>query len=497
MSLRQKILFGIIAIYSLTLTVLAILLSLDQTNLDRFNREQRDREVEQFNELWADRFAQVSKDMERKLEIGDVRPLLEWSSWRFLEDPVLFSALGGEEIFINPAGAPDPDRPFDSDRIRDRIKQAIERRDFVRDGNYAAYRLSEHTGVWFKLPLATDIGPVSRINARAVFILMVIGIPLMTLISYALLTRVVIRPLEQLQEANRRVAGGDYSLELPARRGHGGDEMDVLFGTFNSMLRDVRDYHHNLEQRVQEATEKIRSAERRLVTAQRLAATGKLAAGIAHEINNPLGGMINIARNLQTREYDAEKQAEYLELILDGLERIQAIVQKMLPLSIREVQPQDVDLRKVLHQVRELVQYRIRSSASVRLDLELAPGELTVFGDPHELHQVYLNLAINALDALGEDGGRVVIRARADGSWITSSVEDDGAGMSEEQIQQAFDLFFTTKDAGEGTGLGLSIVHNIVDNHGGSVSIRSGLGEGTCVEVRLPCAGRPASQEMT
>jgi len=488
MSLRREILFGIIAIYSLTLGILATLVSLDLAARERADREQRRREAREKNELLVQLVRGLISEQMGELDQVRIRELLDWETWDLVDNPVLLTVERGEETFINPAGVPAADRSLDSERIRALITRAIEERRIIsgEDYNYVAASLDPGVtgwGVYFEPPVSTtEYRPL--VDARLLAILMAVGIPLITLVTYGLLTRVVIRPIERLQTANRRVAAGDYAAELPQTGRN--DEIDELIRAFNSMLRDVRDYHHNLEERVREATEKIRRTERRLITAQRLAATGKLAAGIGHEINNPLGGMINIARNLMRREHDAAKQREYLELILEGLERIQSTVRKMLPLQIREVQPQVVDLRKVLRQARELVRYRTEQ-AGIRVSLELGAEPLPVFGDPHELHQVYLNILINSVDAIGSDG-EIRLRAHREDGWIETFVKDTGCGMTEHQIQDAFDLFYTTKEAGEGSGLGLSIVHNIVDNHGGAVTIRSRPGEGTSVEIRFPVA---------
>ncbi len=497
MSLRQKILFGIIGIYSLTLGILASLLSLDLAARERLERDRRRDEIEEKNSLITGLVRGLVSNKLQQLSEIDVRDLLEWDYWNRIHDPVLLVIEASEEIFINPAGAPPPGRTIDSERIRRMIETAIETRRTVEEGDYVAVYLEAGSdeggsrwGLAYKRPEGSVLPYRPRVDARTIFILMVVGIPLITLVTYGLLTRVVIRPIEQLQEANRRVARGDYSSELPARRGAGTDEIDVLIESFNSMLRDVRDYHQHLEERVEEATEKIRATERGLVVAQRLAATGKLAAGIAHEINNPLGGMINIAHNLIHKDLDREKRREYAELLQDGLERIRATVGKMLPFSFREAKPQIVDLRRVLRQSRELIRYRTeREGVSV---VERFPDrELRVFGDPHELHQVYLNIFINALDAMSDAGGEISVEAEVASGWITTIVRDTGCGMTPEQIENAFDLFYTTKGAGEGSGLGLAIAHNIVENHGGSIAIRSAPPEGTSVEIRFPVADGP------
>jgi len=492
MSLRYKILFGIIAVYALTLGILAVLLSFDLDRRERAASDQRREEILQTNRYVSVLLKELVETYLKRFDRISIRDLLEWPEWSRLRDPVLLTTEQGEETFINPLGARRRLGNPDTSVIRADVEEAIRENRILFKGGFVAAPLDvqgegETTwGLHCRVPIPASESFRPLVDVRMVFILMVIGIPLITLVTYGLLSRLVFRPIEMLREANRRVAKGDYASELPrsARR----DEIEELIGSFNSMLRDVRDYHENLEQKVREATEKIRRTEQRLITAQRLAATGKLAAGIAHEINNPLGGMINITRNLRHREYEAGKREEYLELILSGLERIQATVRKMLPLSIHKVQPQVVDLRKALAQVLELVRFQT-GGKGIRLSMELPPGEFSVFGDPHELHQVYLNLVMNAVDAIGKEG-EIRVRGRLEPPWVVTWIEDTGCGMTEAQISEAFDLFYTTKGGAEGSGLGLSIVHNIVDNHGGAVSIRSRPGEGTSVEVRLPLAAR-------
>ncbi|MBI1852852.1 MAG: HAMP domain-containing histidine kinase [Planctomycetes bacterium] len=339
-------------------------------------------------------------------------------------------------------------------------------------------------------PLAPDPPEYHPIpSLRSIFLIMAFGTSLIIVVTYVLLSSFVLRPLADLEEASRRVSRGDYSrpITMPSRD----DEIAQLVASFNLMLRDVRDYHGHLQERIDEATDRRRSAEHRLVIAQRLAATGKLASGIAHEINNPLGGMINMSRALSRRDLSDEKRREYVALMIEGLERIQETVKKVLQFSPREVKPQIVDLGTVLDRAVGLVQHRL-DRQHVALVREGPSAPVAVFGDPHELQQVFLNLVINALDAVGDvrRPGQITIGCRTSSGEVAVAIRDNGCGMTEEQRSQAFDLFYTTKPAGEGTGLGLSIVHNIVQNHGGRVELRSERGTGTTVEVTLPIASR-------
>ncbi len=320
---------------------------------------------------------------------------------------------------------------------------------------------------------------------QKVYIVFLVGVVLIIVVIYVLLSRAVIRPIERLDRAAQRVAAGDYSRPvLPAGRN---DEIDNLIETFNAMMLEVGSYRYNLEARTQEARQQAKAAEKNLVIAQRLASTGKLASGIAHEVNNPLGGMLNASRRLvREPRLDQAKHDEYVDLIIDGLLRIQETVKKILRFTPHQVAPQPVDIDTVLRRALSLASHRIEQEPT-ELTADV-PADALVFGDPFELQQVFLNLLINALDAVAEADreGEIKILGRVEGAELVVSISDNGIGMSEEQISQAFDFFYTTKEVGEGTGLGLSISHNVIQNHGGRIEIKSTPGEGTTMSVVLP-----------
>ncbi|MHC5036885.1 MAG: sensor histidine kinase [Planctomycetota bacterium] len=308
-------------------------------------------------------------------------------------------------------------------------------------------------------------------------------------ITYLVLDRRVLKPLGLLVGASARVADGNLREEVPGEQGR--DEMAQLVAGFNAMMREVRDYRDQMEKLVEEEKARVEAAQRRLVIAQRLAATGTLAAGIAHEVNNPLGGMLNAARRLH-KDAPEGRQREYLELIQDGLVRVQNTVKKILQFTPREVKPQAVDLREVCQNAVNLVSHNLKRK-SIDVDTEFPEAFPLIFGDPSELQQVFLNLLINALDATPGEGGVIRVRGRMKDRNLEIEIEDKGCGMTEEQIARAFDLFYTTKETGKGSGLGLAIVHNIIENHNGRMEIRSELGGGTTVWMQFPMMSDPAS----
>jgi signal transduction histidine kinase len=309
-----------------------------------------------------------------------------------------------------------------------------------------------------------------------------LGTGVMILTVAMVLERAVLRPLERLARASERVALGDYST--PVEETGSEDEIGDLLRAFNQMQRRLREYHETLEGRIADATDKVKGAERRLIVAQRLSATGTLAAGIAHEINNPLGGMLNAARALKRPDLKPERREPYLDLIVESLLRIQDTVKKVLQFSPRKVNPQAASLREILDRAIGLAQYKL-DKKKVKLGHE-APDRLpNVFCDPSELVQVFLNLILNAIDATAEEKGRIRVHYQSGEGEVACSVTDNGCGMTEAELAQAFDLFYTTKGA-EGTGLGLSVVYNIVQNHGGRIDVSSQKNVGTTFTVTLP-----------
>jgi signal transduction histidine kinase/ActR/RegA family two-component response regulator len=302
----------------------------------------------------------------------------------------------------------------------------------------------------------------------------------------------VLRPLSSLVDASNRVAGGDFTKKIPETETY--DEMGRMVRAFNLMIDKIADNHANLQKDIQSAQGRITQTERRLFAAQRLSATGTLAAGIAHEINNPLGGMLNAARMLREGRLDPAKQQEYLELIADGLERVRTIVQKILQFRPRAFEPQPVRLQEAVEKAIAFMEHRARAK-EVTLRNELPADLPVVNGDPLELQQAFLNILMNAADACVVGEGMVTIYGRATGDGVSVSVADNGCGMEPDELARCTDLFFTTKDVGEGTGLGLSICHGIITALGGQISVESAPGRGTVVRVVLPAHAGDAARD--
>lgn len=342
-------------------------------------------------------------------------------------------------------------------------------------------------GVWFRLrDIPNPLGEVEQ-RGSALFLSILVLIPVMVFLLFSmwrLLEGRVLAPMEQLGNVASAVASGDYSRRLQA---DGADEVADMMRSFNEMMELVQDYRNTLEARVIEKTGELEAKNRELLLAQRLAAMGTLAAGIAHEINNPLGGMLNVARRIDRDDLDPQKRLQYRQMLEEGIERIGSIVRRLLDVSPRRMTPSPVDVEKELDKAMALTRHRAESKG-VRMESQIESGLPPVLGESNELGQVFLNLLINAVDA-SDPGSVVTARLFRGGPGIVAEIEDRGDGMDEEVKNRAFDLFFTTKSTGEGTGLGLAMVHHIVEAHGGSLSLASEKGSGTVVRIEFPASG--------
>ena len=256
----------------------------------------------------------------------------------------------------------------------------------------------------------------------------------------------------------------------------------------------------SLYEQLRRSYEELKQSQDLLVRQEKLASLGRLAAGVAHELNNPLSSVAGFAEALQRRagEMDAGARCgvsecqEYLALIQSEVARAATIVRRLLDYGRqREPTREPVDVVRVATEAVAFVERQARL-ANRRVGVAASSEHCEVLGDAAMLQQVFLNLLTNALDAV-EAGGEVQItvdcRPGTDGDWVEVAVADTGIGIRAEDLQRVFDPFFTTKEVGKGTGLGLAISQSIVEQHRGTIEVQSrGRGQGTRVVVRLPAA---------
>jgi two-component system NtrC family sensor kinase len=272
-----------------------------------------------------------------------------------------------------------------------------------------------------------------------------------------LLSRRFISPITQLANTMEQ-ARGDY-LDLRVEvKGH--DELAILGERFNSMIA-----------RISQANEELKKTHEKLVQSEKLVSVGILAAGVAHEINNPLGGISNCLQMLRQSGDNPERREKYLDLANEGLDKIENTVSKLLWMSRKaEHAPVDMNIKKSVDNVYAFLEYKMKKG-KVTFNNAVPDGMRLIF-DVHDFQQLLLNLFINAIHAM-KDGGLL-------------EVADNGCGISSENINRIFDPFFTTKPVGEGTGLGLWLTYEIIKNYNGEIVVESEPGKGSRFIMRFP-----------
>jgi signal transduction histidine kinase len=449
---------------------------------------------------------------------GDVNVsrILRWPGWDLVQDAILIdrhvelSPSGNvvpRGVFLNPVGSSLRGADFATDAVLLAVKRAADEGQAVADieGGWAVPVEGPEGiwgGCWYRRAPPLRIGGL----VRGLLLGYVGSTLLLTAATFLLLRQIVLDPVDELVEGAHRVRAGDLAvrLEEPHRR----DEIADLVRSFNQMASTLEGFSTKLQEEVARATDQARRAEQAAMTQRRLAAMGELAAGIAHEINNPLGGLQNAVRVLGRESVDPDKRRRYLALLDEGLGRIQRTVSQLLRFTPRRKSTEPVDLVQVCFDAAALVRHRA-AKEGVRVALRLPgrapfePGpELPksdvprVPGSRDELGQAVLNLLVNALDAVGESTAHGKARVdvelelapAAAPTEVVVRVRDNGPGVAEDDLGRIADLFFTTKEVGRGTGLGLAIAANVADAHGGRLSLENTPGGGFSAELHLPLA---------
>lgn len=285
-----------------------------------------------------------------------------------------------------------------------------------------------------------------------------------------LLSQRFIRPIIDLSQAMGEVEVEMSEKEIPVK---GNDELALLTESFNEMVRRIRN-----------ANEEMKLAYEKLLQSEKLATLGVLSSSIAHRINNPLGGLFNCVGLLRKKGEEPEFRENYLDLIEEGLESIKQTVGQLLWTSgRRETEDSHSDITIVLSSVLRYLDYRIKKQGieyhqhiEQKLILPMAP---------HDLEELFLNVMINAIQAM-ESGGRLSVKVNCSESRNVITIEDTGIGIPEEEIDNVFNIFYSTKEAGEGTGLGMWMSYELVKKYKGEIFISSQVGSGTKVTIILP-----------
>ncbi len=373
------------------------------------------------------------------------------------------------------------------------------------DGAFAHQYVTEQIG---SIRLIMSLKTVNRSIAEAqrTAIFLTVLILMVTILILTFFIRAVTRPVQMLVDVTDQVSRGDLSQQVNIAQQ---DEIGHLAETFNKMIDSLRqsrdeieEYNRNLEEKIVERTLALEEAQAQLIQSEKMSAIGQLAAGVAHELNNPLGGILGYAqftlekmkKNIPAEGPSKEAQSyiRYLTDIETQARRCKNIVQNLLRFSrsSHTTEFEEVDINQVIEDTRTFVEHQLHMN-QITLTLDLAKDLPLIQANASQLQQVFTNLIINAMHAsppeseihiqthnspaVGEFSGAIEIR------FI-----DQGQGIPAELVNKIFEPFFTTKEVGKGTGLGLSVSYGILKEHGGEIKVDSVVGEGTTFTLILP-----------
>jgi two-component system NtrC family sensor kinase len=296
-----------------------------------------------------------------------------------------------------------------------------------------------------------------------------------TVVSLALIftvTMYVMRPIGRIVAMSRKVIAGDMSARVGIRPP---GELGLLCQAVDAMAEAV-------ERRESQLTQ---AARQQVSRAEKLASIGRLAAGVAHEINNPLTGVLTFAHLLRQKPQMSEEDCQDLDLIIHETTRAAEIVRGLLDFAReRPTTMEPLDLNDVVRRTVRLIANQ-KKFEHVVIEEALQDGLPEVCGDMNQLQQVLLNLSLNACTAMPK-GGRLTVNTKAADGQVVLRVSDTGCGIKEELLERIFEPFFTTQPVGKGTGLGLSVTFGIVEQHHGTIEVESKEGEGSTFAISLP-----------
>ena len=257
------------------------------------------------------------------------------------------------------------------------------------------------------------------------------------------------------------------------------DEIDKLAERFNYMLI-----------RLKEAYSKLEKTQHKLIQSEKLATIGTISSGIAHEINNPIAGIKNCLRRIENDPDNKSQNRNYLKMMSEAVDRIENVVITMLNFTRKQdFEFEKIDIEMMLERVLLFLGYRLEKKR-ISIVKNIEPNISSVMGSPTHIEQVILNLIINSIDAIEEKenqlNNKITIDISSNSKYITTSITDNGVGISTDELSKIFDPFYTTKPPGKGTGLGLAVISNIMEAHEGKIEVKSESGIGSTFNVFLP-----------
>jgi two-component system NtrC family sensor kinase len=333
------------------------------------------------------------------------------------------------------------------------------------------------------------IDTTNRVMSTFIFMALLLVVLLLVILYFS--TTRIINPLQKMVVATQEIARGDLSHKVGVQSK---DEIGTLADSFNQMTENLKianqkliEWGKTLEKKVEERTKELTEMQSHLIQSEKLASLGKLAAGIAHEINNPLGGILIYSHLLLEETNKNSPHYENLKKIVKETSRCKDIVKGLLEFARpKEPETSQVDINDIVESSLAIME-RQALFQNIKIKKSYAPDMPRIVADSAQLQQVFMNIILNAAEAM-DGNGILTLSTALDGDKTHMEVKfsDTGHGIKEEDKRRLFEPFFSTKEVGKGTGLGLAISYSIIQKHNGTIEVESEVGKGSVFTVRLP-----------
>ena len=333
----------------------------------------------------------------------------------------------------------------------------------------------------------TDVDQHIAKSKRIILFYILFDAAVLILFGTYLLSRYLVKPIDKIIKLADTIARGDLdtTLYLSER-----NEIGKLSAALSRMAENLQEEKRRVQEHIHTLEDKNRElqrAQQEIIQSEKLASVGRLAAGVAHEIGNPIGIILGYLHLLLSQQVEEQEKIDYLKRMNAETERINAIIRELLDYAQPSaLQKEELDLNRIIEDTYALVSYQ-KGFQRITVTANLDRGIPRLHADEKQIRQILINLTLNALDAMPEGGTIIYTTAYSpETARILFSIADTGTGIPEDLQQRVFDPFFTTKEPGRGTGLGLSNVQRIVDALGGTVMVVSKPGKGTMFTILFP-----------
>jgi two-component system NtrC family sensor kinase len=348
-----------------------------------------------------------------------------------------------------------------------------------------------------QMSLSTVDADIARSRRQTILASAVLMLSVFSVTGFLIWT-LIRAPVRKLTEGTRAIASGNLDYTIPLHRK---DEIGELANSFNTMMaelkkanQEITQWSQTLQQRVLEKTKELEQIQAHLIQMEKMASLGKLSATVAHELNNPLGGILTYAKLIQKRLTSTNLTSEQLSSVQEDLSiiaeettRCGNIVKNLLLFSKRQIgEFAIVDLHEILDRCVQLVDHHLQLN-NIKLIKAYQKGRAEVMGDKDQIQQAFLAILVNAVEAM-PGGGTLTLKTSSDTDKkkVKIQIQDTGSGISPADLPHIFEPFFTTKKEGKGVGLGLSVCYGIIERHDGKIDVNSVVGRGSTFTIELP-----------